>query len=1461
LKAKIFKILKYIGFIFLILLLGTFTLISTSWFQNYVADKAAIHLSKEIGTKISIDKIKLNWNGTVDVLDAYVADQNDDTLFYIQKINATYGAFNNKERLVLLDYLSLENVVVNFVQHEGESDFNYEFFFDYFAPKKKRTGPPIIWTINFANLKLKNASFLYQIEGKAPPTDRTFDENYMHYQDINAEFDQFQIIDDSLDFHAKYLNCIERSGLKIKNMTSSCTIHWKGMSFDNLNLETENSVLKDKLYFQYESWRSYSDFINAVYINTDLKESVISAKDIAFFTNNLKGINYQATISGNASGTIASFDAEDVKIKALANTSLQGDFSLSGLPNFKNTFMDFNIKQLLMGQRDLEELVGKGKLPDNIKLLGGLNYKGNLTGFSKDFVSDGNLRTNLGTLTTDINLKLNDQLNNGSYSGLLQSESFELGEFLDIPDLGTIAVNAKLEGKGFKTSDVDLGIDGKLDRIEFKNYAYTVTRVEGSLTPNFFTGLAIIKDNNVDLEFDGEVDFTGEEPKLNFNAEVRHANLKALNIDSSDHFAAKMSLDMVGFDIDNFNGSARIDSLEYKRVNQPLQKVNFINLNAYSKNKTRNIILESDLINAEVRGDFILKELVHTGEKMLHDLLPLYFEKEKDTIAKQEFIFRIDFLQPEIITSLFAPDVIISKGWIKGEFKSESDKLRIKLKNDRLGYQNFYLKGLDLDATKEPGSPMFFDLKSADLMIDSLAFSSDISFNGSAFNNSISYKLKASERDNRHALSTSGELSFDTTIIDLIIGESDIFLLNEKWYLDSLAYVSYSEEKLTIQNFVLQQDKQLLRANGTIGRSEDNSLKINTQRFKLSTLNNVIESEEIKLFGLANGDINISNFFNTPYITADLTIQDLALNKDTIGDLSVKSIFINESKALDIEAKVERGLLNGLLIDGILDPFDKSENFAINMNLPASDIAVMENFTKGLISDISGEVKASLKLRGTYANPELTGKVDLINTKLKVDYLNTYYKAHTTVNIAPDGFYFNRFKVKDINDNFGYAYGNIKHEKFSNFLLDIKVNELKDFLALNTAKGDNELFYGKISVDGNMTVKGPIEEGVDMYIDATTKKGTRFYLPIDDSEGIANSSFISFKKEKAYTQTNIKSGIPGIHFLQINASITKEAEIEIIFDEQLGDKITGYGRGKLTMELDDEGDFYLKGAVEIENGEYLFTAFDVINKPFVINQGSRIEWTGDPYKAKVDITASFTQTASTKNLIASQVKDNNDNYVYPEIQTINYLYLKGNLFSPDIKFGLDVPSTNSLNSNNTNISSAINRIKNDPEELNRQVFSLLIFSQFLPPSFLTSEQNSFDATSGLSTSVSDLISSQVGNWLSAIDDKWKVNVDYRTGTSTQKEEFILDLGRKFINDRLEIIASYNTAVTNTPNFDVQYSLTKDGRLKVKAYSKSNLNIVSNSNSTTQGVGFFFKKEFDRRRKRRIRRLKERAKNN
>ena len=49
----------------------------------------------------------------------------------------------------------------------------------------------------------------------------------------------------------------------------------------------------------------------------------------------------------------------------------------------------------------------------------------------------------------------------------------------------------------------------------------------------------------------------------------------------------------------------------------------------------------------------------------------------------------------------------------------------------------------------------------------------------------------------------------------------------------------------------------------------------------------------------------------------------------------------------------------------------------------------------------------------------------------------------------------------------------------------------------------------------------------------------------------------------------------------------------------------------------------MQGNYKIERGDYLFTNFRVIRKPFELKQGGEIIWDGDPYDATLNVQAKY----------------------------------------------------------------------------------------------------------------------------------------------------------------------------------------------------------------------------------------------
>src|SRR5690606_26591796 len=88
-----------------------------------------------------------------------------------------------------------------------------------------------------------------------------------------------------------------------------------------------------------------------------------------------------------------------------------------------------------------------------------IRFRGNFTGFMRDFVTYGNIETKLGTIASDLNMKFPA---NGtvSYSGKVSTDNFNMGIFLGVNKLGTASFKGNVKGSGFSTQTLDADLDG-----------------------------------------------------------------------------------------------------------------------------------------------------------------------------------------------------------------------------------------------------------------------------------------------------------------------------------------------------------------------------------------------------------------------------------------------------------------------------------------------------------------------------------------------------------------------------------------------------------------------------------------------------------------------------------------------------------------------------------------------------------------------------------------------------------------------------------------------------------------------------------------------------------------------------------------------------------------------------------------------------------------------------------------
>lgn len=117
---------------------------------------------------------------------------------------------------------------------------------------------------------------------------------------------------------------------------------------------------------------------------------------------------------------------------------------------------------------------------------------------------------------------------------------------------------------------------------------------------------------------------------------------------------------------------------------------------------------------------------------------------------------------------------------------------------------------------------------------------------------------------------------------------------------------------------------------------------------------------------------------------------------------------------------------------------------------------------------------------------------------------------------------------------------------------------------------------------------------------------------------------------------------------------------------------------------------------------------------------------------------------------------------------------------------------------------------------------------------------------------SSTISSQLGNMLGKLSDKWSIAPNFRSDKGDFSDvEVDVALSSRLLNNRLIFNGNfgYRDKTLNSNqfigDFDIEYLLNKRGTWRLKAYNRYNdRNYYVRTAQTTQGVGIMFRRDFD-----------------
>lgn len=1435
--------------------------------QTKIAQEVTHRITDALNFPVAIGSVDINWLDEITLKNVVVKDKKNRNMISVNEIDINFHLF----KLFVNNTIEIEHVVLNrpdvrFINEKETNILNINAFIDAIRAKMakdKSTGKSPAFLID--KIDLKNAYFSVNDELKPLITDG-FDHFHFGFDSIYADVTHFKIASDTFQIHVNGLKCFEiKTKLKLKKINTIMTLTSKTMEFGKLHAEIGRSIVNDSLAFKFNDVTDMAEMITKPIIYLKLTRADITSQDLAHFAPYLKRFNETWHLTGEMKGRVNHFIVKKMDLRMGKKSRVEGNVSFDGLPEFFDTFIEANIKKATLHADDFKQYVDNPFAYAIVKKFDKVIAKGEFIGFPLDFVADGKFETAIGSVVSDVNLKIKNKEADSYYKGKVITTALNIGAIANTDKFGKVDMNGEIEGNGFSINNAKFKLNASIARIGINHYDYKNIKTNANFANQFFDGFLNIKDSNLTLAIEGQVNLKDNIDSIGVIAKLDHVDLKMLHLGDYDiQLKTNLNIKTRGLSLDKTVGTALFNNA------QVIYEGKVINLNALTLHSSkisnfRTFEINSDLLNLTTLGNFEFSQ-IYDDLFMFWDEYKLYFNhndaetkhyytnklKRKHNFYKVNYDVTFKNINP--IFDAFLPGAYISpktnlKGYLSNGINSSFEVIG---QIDKLAYKNYAIKNasIDFNTSKSADSTTVLALgtfKSSAQSIDNKDITKDFEFQGFWVNNTIDFKTNFSHaKFNNHA-NLEAKLTFLSNEIQVLLSKANLTALDKLWQLQKENTIKFTLADTYFNDFELVNENQKVALSGVLSKDPSKELILTIDQFNLNTLNSLTGK---KIAGTTNGIIKIKDLFNRLQIVSTLNIDTLKIDNILIGEINGNSSWNNALKNINIDLDVHREGFQVVDLYGTYDPFSTQNALNITAELTHTQIKILESFLKDYASDFKGDATGKFYIKGSFQEPVIEGEAYVHDGGFKINYLNTTYTFSDYIYLNNGNVFTKKGKFIDDEGNIALISGGLTHRYFSDFKVNLS-GDLFNFKLLNTNFHKDALYYGTVVSDGDFEIKGPFN---DVIIDGNfiSKNGTKIYIPLTWYSNIEEKDYISFTskthREKNVTDKKKKIDLSGIR-LDLNLDITPDAYTEIIFDPKTGDIIRGNGTGKLKLKIDTKGDFEMFGGYTFTQGTYNFTFLNVINKEFKIKPNSNIQWSGEPYNGLMDIQVSNEQnvnlTPCASNSTDSTALANAGRY--PVFVNLN---LKGELLKPVIGLGIDIKTPTSLDRYLLDFK---NSLQTNEQEVNKQVFSLLMLRSFVPTD--NSKIGSI-ASSATNKTLTELLSNQLNYWVSQVDPNFQVDINLNSLSASDLNSLKLRLQYSFLNGKLKAVRDGSLAnaqnQTNASSIigdvSLEYLLNESGTLKIKAYTRPNQTSITGlttNNIQQGGISLVHSKSFDK----------------
>lgn len=1253
----------------------------------------------------------------------------------------------------------------------------------------------------------------------------------------------------------------EQSGFQIDHTEADVVFDSVQTRLDNLDLITPHTRIRRTLAMGYESLDALTDTkkLPDLKLEGDLRETRLGFRDILYLAPDLAGTppfntgpNQSILLSGLIDGRVGDFRVNNLNFVGFRNTQLVASGRIQGLPETdRRLFIDVNISKFATTEADIRSLVPKGTIPNAYRLPPNMAVAGTIKGRPTAMLFETDLRVNttFGNATALINLQPG-QKGSEPVNGRFNIQGFDVGKVLRDPTIGRITASGTLNAWGLEPTTIRGQLVANVAAATYQGYTYRGIATTVDIDRNKYDIVARSKqDPNLNFDLDATVNLRNATPAYAVKADIGGANLTKLGFYTGGDLRVqgKLEADLSGADANTINGTFGGSNIAIVRDNEPIV-IDSLGGSLVQKPGRTELVFNSNLANANLAGNTPLGDVATVLQQHIDRYFDLPGVQYRLGGPARNFTFDMSLRDPRIATQLVPGLTELSPFKLTGSFDSEASDLTMKTSIPRIVYTGYSLDSLQL-AVSSDAEKLDYAVRLREVAQDTTLRLPNPSLTGTIQDNKVGTHLRIAEADSATNLDVAGVLQ--------VINQGDAYafsfdpklvLNNQNWDVAPNNEVRYTMATGAIRadNVRLSQGNQLIALQTLEGA--EYPLQAQLSNLDLNMLAQAGGLQDSLVGGTLNGEA-VVRAIGQPRMafTADATLNSFAYNKSVIGDLSVKATNPAADR-YDVDARLTGGPNNNdvsvtgnYLASGALD---------MRLNMARLNLNTAEPFAAGMVRDMNGYLTGQLAITGTTSAPQIRGAINTNDAGFRVTQLGSPFTLpNESIGFDEQGIRFNDFTILDSLRNKAEVNGYVYTKNYvDDYRFQLRATTDK-FIAVQSTQRDNELYYGKLVIDSDTRITGNLNLPV-VRTDVTVVEPSALtvVVPNDeagkvDSEGIVEFVDFSVPLDTMLARKVQLAAAQAASGYNVTATIniTKATPFTLIVDQISGDNLRVQADGRLTTSIDQAGSITLSGRLEVDEGQYHMSLYDLVSRDFEIAKGSTISWSGDPYNALLNVSAIYEVKAPPAELLAAQgLSDETLQSVGRNALPFEvYLNVKGDLLKPLIDFDIRLPEEARGDGQiRTQVENrlAILRQPSNANDLNKQVFSLLVLGRFITDDPFQSSSGNLVADQ-LRGSASQVLTQQLnnltGSYLSNLGVELGVDsrADYSSGSEKTRTDLNVAVRRQLLNDRLTVrlgtdvpLAGGNQGSQGQQSVSalggdvsVEYNILANGRLRLRAY--------------------------------------------